>query len=50
MRDGKVERAIDFDVLAKKLFTRLSNGLVTYDHLNCYQERLNKVMRDDAAC
>ena len=30
---------------AKKLFERLSNGLVTYDHVDSYQELLNKVLR-----
>lgn len=30
---------------AKKLFSRLSNGLVTYDHVDSYQELLNKVLR-----
>lgn len=29
---------------AKKLFTKLSDGLVTYDHVDSYQELLNKVM------
>ena len=30
---------------AKKLFAKLSNGLVTYDHVDSYRELLNKVMR-----
>lgn len=30
---------------AKKLFSRQSNGLVTYDHVDSYQELLNKVLR-----
>lgn len=30
---------------AKKLFAKLSNGLVTYDHVDGYQELLNKVMQ-----
>ena len=30
---------------AKKLFAKLSNGLVTYDHVDSYQELLNKVMQ-----
>ena len=30
---------------AKKLFSKLSNGLVTYDHVDSYQELLNKVMQ-----
>lgn len=30
---------------AKKLFSRLSNGLVTYDHVDSFQELLNKVLR-----
>ena len=30
---------------AKKLFTKLSDGLVTYDHVDSYQELLNKVMQ-----
>lgn len=30
---------------AKKLFSRLSNGLVTYDHVDSYQELLNKVLK-----
>lgn len=29
---------------AKKLFTTLSNGLVTYDHVDDFQQLLNKVM------
>lgn len=29
---------------AKKLFAKLSNGLVTYDHVDSYQALLNKVM------
>lgn len=29
---------------AKKLFAKLSDGLVTYDHVDSYQELLNKVM------
>ena len=31
----------------KKLFARLSEGLVTYDHVDSYEELLNKVMRQD---
>ena len=30
---------------AKKLFSKLSNGAVTYDHVDSYQELLNKVLR-----
>lgn len=30
---------------AKKLFSKLSGGLVTYDHVDSYQELLNKVMK-----
>ena len=30
---------------AKKLFAKLSSGLVTYDHVDSYQELLNKVMQ-----
>ena len=30
---------------AKKLFSKLSDGIVTYDHVNNYQELLNKVLR-----
>lgn len=30
---------------AKKLFSKLSDGLVTYDHVDSYQELLNKVMK-----
>lgn len=30
---------------AKKLFAKLSDGLVTYDHVDSYQELLNKVMQ-----
>ena len=30
---------------AKELFTKLSDGLVTYDHVDSYQELLNKVMQ-----
>lgn len=30
---------------AKKLFSKLSNGLVTYDHVDSYQELMNKVMQ-----
>ena len=30
---------------AKKLFAKLSNGLVTYDHVSKYQELLNKVLK-----
>jgi len=30
---------------AKKLFSKISNGLVTYDHVDGYQELLNKVMQ-----
>ena len=30
---------------AKKLFAKLSDGLVTYDHADSYQELLNKVMQ-----
>lgn len=30
---------------AKKLFAKLSNGLVTYDHVDSYQELLNKVLQ-----
>lgn len=30
---------------ARKLFAKLSDGLVTYDHVDSYQELLNKVMR-----
>ena len=30
---------------AKKLFAKLSGGLVTYDHVDSYQELLNKVMQ-----
>lgn len=30
---------------AKKLFTKLSGGLVTYDHVDSYEELLNKVMQ-----
>ncbi len=30
---------------AKKLFTKLSDGLVTYDHVDSYQELLNKMMQ-----
>lgn len=30
---------------AKKLFSTLSNGLVTYDHVDNYQELMNKVMQ-----
>ena len=30
---------------AKKLFARLSDGLVTYDHVSNYQELLNKVLK-----
>ena len=30
---------------AKKLFSRLSDGLVTYDHVDSYQALLNKVLR-----
>lgn len=29
---------------AKKLFTTLSNGAVTYDHVDSYQQLMNKVM------
>ena len=29
---------------AKKLFNRLSNGMVTYDHVDSFQQLLNKVM------
>lgn len=29
---------------AKKLFNRLSNGVVTYDHVDSFQQLLNKVM------
>lgn len=29
---------------AKKLFTTLSNGMVTYDHVDDFQQLLNKVM------
>lgn len=30
---------------AKKLFAKLSDGLVTYDHVDSYQELLNKVLK-----
>ena len=30
---------------AKKLFSRLSDGFVTYDHVDSYQALLNKVLR-----
>ncbi len=30
---------------AKKLFSKLSDGLVTYDHVDSYQKLLNKVMQ-----
>ena len=30
---------------AKKLFSRLSDGFVTYDYVNNYQELLNKVRK-----
>lgn len=30
---------------ARKLFAKLSDGLVTYDHVDSYQELLNKVMQ-----
>ena len=30
---------------AKKLFAKLSDGLVTYDHVDSYQELLNKVLQ-----
>lgn len=30
---------------AKKLFAKLSNGLVTYDHVDSYQTLLNKVLQ-----
>ena len=30
---------------AKKLFAKLSDGLVTYDHVSNYQELLNKVLK-----
>lgn len=30
---------------AKKLFAKLSNGLVTYDHVDSYKELLNKVLQ-----
>ena len=30
---------------AKKLFSTLSNGLVTYDHVDSYQQLMNKVMQ-----
>lgn len=30
---------------AKKLFGKLSNGIVTYDHVDSYQELLNKVLK-----
>ena len=29
---------------AKKLFTTLSNGMVTYDHVDDFQQLMNKVM------
>lgn len=29
---------------AKKLFSTLSTGLVTYDHVDSFQELMNKVM------
>ena len=29
---------------ARKLFAILSNGMVTYDHVDSYQQLLNKVM------
>ncbi|MEE0815871.1 MAG: hypothetical protein U0M13_09435 [Desulfovibrio fairfieldensis] len=29
---------------AEKLFATLSNGLVTYDHVDSYQQLMNKVM------
>ena len=30
---------------AKKLFAKLSDGLVTYDHVDSYQELVNKVLQ-----
>lgn len=30
---------------AKKLFSKLSNGLVTYDHVDNFQELMNKVLQ-----
>ena len=30
---------------AKKLFAKLSDGLVTYDHVDSYQELMNKVLQ-----
>ena len=30
---------------AKKLFEKLSDGLVSYDYMDSYQELLNKVMQ-----
>ena len=32
---------------AKKLFAKLSNGLVIYDQVVSYQDLLNKVMQED---
>lgn len=29
---------------ARKLFATISNGMVTYDHVDNYQQLLNKVM------
>ena len=30
---------------ARKLFARLANGMVTYDHVDSYQELMNKVLK-----
>ena len=30
---------------ARKLFAKLSDGLVTYDHVDSYQELMNKVLQ-----
>ena len=30
---------------AKKLFATLSSGMVTYDHVDSFQELMNKVMQ-----
>ena len=29
---------------AKKLFSTLSNGMITYDHVDSYQQLMDKVM------
>ena len=42
--DGTPETEAKIDC-AKKLFAKLSDGLVTYDHVDSYQELMNKVLQ-----